>query len=154
MKSLVVEVSGTTASLNLPIFASKAFRPSKKTTSPRSSTNRLTSSGLRCFPPPTTPLSSTFTSVGRPKVTSSALTFTLSLGKSESVPSDHLKSIPLKPSNSRVLRTYRLSADMAPPRVPLIPWSEIRIRPLRPSASQRSRCQSRIASGSAIGVKA
>ena len=154
MKSLLLSTSGTIAFLNLPILASKALRPSKKTTSsPRSSTNLSTSYGFRCFPPFTTPFISTSISAGLPKATSSSFTRTFSLGKSFPVPDDHLKSIFLKPGYFLVVFTYFLSADISPPTVPLIPCFETKILPLMFNDSQSACCHKRTASGSAIGVK-
>ena len=45
-----------------------------------------------------------------------------------------------------------LEAMVQVPTVPLMPSLESRIRPVRPQRSQSSRCQSRMASGSASGV--
>ena len=154
IKSCEVSTSGTMAFLNLPIFASKALRPSKKTTSsPRSSTSLLTWAGFRCLPPLVTPDLSTLTSSGALKATSSGRFLTDRRGKSLPVPSDHLKSILPKPGYSRVWRTYFFSAIMSPPRVPLMPCSETMMRPFRPRDSQRVFCQSFRATGSATGAK-
>ena len=154
MKSWVVRTSGTMAFLNLPISASMALRPSKKTTSsPRSSTSLFTSSGFRCTPPPITPFSSTFSSSGAPKATISSRTFTDRRGKSSAEPADHLNSIFLKPGNSRVRRTYCLQLASEPPTVPLMPCLLMRMRPLSSSCSHSARCHSITAVGSSIGVK-
>ena len=153
MKSFVVLTSGTTAFLNLPTFASYAFRPSKKTrSSPSFSASAFTSFGFRCFPPPTTPCSLTRRLSGTPKETNSGRAFTLKRGKSEPVPSDHLKSIFLKPGYCFVALMYFLRLLSSPPRVPLIPCLEIKIRPLRLSISHSVCCHSRTASGSATGA--
>ena len=152
-KSGVVSTSGMTAFLNLPMRASYALLPSKKTTSsPRSATSWLTSTGLRCTPPPMIPFSLTLISSGTPNVTISSRTRISIRGKSLPMPSDHLKSMVLKAGNSLVTRTYFLIDDNDPPTVPLMPSFEMMIRPLRSRRSQSARCHRRIASGSASGV--
>ena len=153
-KSWVVWTSGTIAFLNFPILASNAFLPSKKTTSsPLSATSWSTAFGFRCLPPLVTPRSVTVIASGALKATSSSLTRTLSFGKSLPVPIDHLKSIFLKPVYCLVVFTYFFRADMSPPRVPLMPCLEIRMRPFRPRLSHRFCCHSLTASGSEIGAK-
>ena len=153
-KSVVVPVSGTTAPRNLPIPASNRFRPSKNTTSsPRDATSSFTSRGARCRPPPMMPFPSTRTSSGTPNVTISSRTRTRNRGKSLPVPFDHLKSMSRNGAYSRVRRLYVFTDSRDPPTVPLMPCGEMMIRPFSPSDSQSVCCQSRMASGSATGVK-